>query len=85
MPKKIILLGDPTNHGGMVISGSPNDTIDGKRVARFGDLVDCPMHGTNRIIEGLPSYCVDGMPVALEGHHTECGSVLIGTSASTVG
>jgi len=42
MAKKIIVVGDSTDHGGKVISGSPKDTIMGKRIARMGDLVDCP-------------------------------------------
>lgn len=80
MAKKIIVVGDSTDHGGKVISGSPKDTIMGKRIARMGDLVDCPQrypnkkpHGVNKIIEGDSTYLIEGIPVALEGHKTECG------------
>jgi uncharacterized Zn-binding protein involved in type VI secretion len=87
MGKKIIVIGDATDHGGTVISGSGNHTIMGKGIARLGDSVDCPKrsHGVNKIIEGDGSYLVDGLPVALEGHKTECGCALIGSMASTQG
>ena len=92
MTKKMIVVGDSTTHGGVVISGSPTYTIQGKAVARLGDQVDCPQrypggrpHGVNKIIEGDPTCMVNGLPVALEGHHTECGCALIGSVNSTLG
>jgi len=85
MARKIILVGDPTSHGGAVVTGSPTAGIGGEAIARLGDEVSCPEHGFNKIVEGDTSYAVGGIPVALEGHRTECGSVLIGTCASTVG
>ena len=92
MAKKIIVVGDDTSHGGKVKTGSFDRKIDGKSIARLGDLVDCPQkypnkkpHGVNKIIEGSSSYLIDGIPVALEGHHTECGCTLIGSMSATVG
>jgi len=92
MTRRFILVGDPTSHGGVVISGSPTDTIDGKAVARLNDLVSCPQHypdkrphGVNKIIEGDADSLIGGVPVALEGHRTECGCTLIGTCSSSVG
>jgi len=91
--RKIIVVGDATSHGGKVITGSPYHSIDGKKIARLGDLVDCPQcypggspHGINKIIEAHPTMTVDGIRVALHGHHTECGCTLIGSvSASSDG
>ena len=40
---KIITVGDKTDHGGTVISGSPDHDIMGKAIARLGDKVLCPM------------------------------------------
>ncbi len=37
-----ILVGDTTDRGGKVISGSLLHDVDGKPFARLGDLVDCP-------------------------------------------
>lgn len=92
MPRKIIVQGDTTSHGGTVISGSGKHSIDGRPIARKGDKVDCPKrypdgspHGVNAIIEGDDGYTLDGIPVALEGHRTECGCTLIGTVSATVG
>ena len=85
MPRKLIVVGDPTDHHGTVISGSPAHTIAGKAIARKGDQVDCPRHGKNLIVEGEGSLTIDGIPVALEGHKTECGCVLIGTVSVTHG
>lgn len=87
MARKIIVLGDPTSHGGQVISGSSLHTIDGKPIARLGDQVSCPIkgHGTNPIVEGDPNCLIGGLPVALEGHKTQCGCSLIGTVSATCG
>ena len=92
MVKKMIVVGDTTTHGGTVISGSPTQQIEGKPVARLGDLVNCPLvypggrpHGVNKIIEGESGCTVDGIPVALEGHKTECGCALIGSVSSSIG
>jgi len=79
--KHVIRLGDPTTHGGEVVSASPTTIINGKPVARLGDSVTCPRpgHGNGVIVEGDPAWLVDGRPVALEGHKTSCGASLIST------
>ena len=83
--KSIILLGDTTTHGGAVITGSENDRVNGRPIARMGDQVRCPRHGVNPIIEGDTSTLLDGRPIALEGHRTRCGCVLIGSGNGSVG
>lgn len=82
--KRVIRLGDPTSHGGVVVSASPTTVINGKPVARVGDTVTCPIkgHGTVVIVEGDSSWSVDGRAVALEGHKTSCGASLISTLPS---
>jgi len=85
MSRRVIVVGDATSHGGSVITGSASNTVGGRRVARLGDEVSCPKHGNNQIVEGQAGYDIDGRPVALEGHHTACGSVLIGSVGKTVG
>ncbi|MBP7566887.1 MAG: PAAR domain-containing protein [Burkholderiaceae bacterium] len=92
MTRRIIVVGDGGSHAGArVISGSPHDTIEGRAVARKGDLVDCPQrypggkpHGINRIVEGSLNDLLDGVPLALEGHRTECGCVLVGSVPDAV-
>lgn len=79
--KHVIRLGDPTAHGGVVVSAAGHFRMFGKPVARLGDKVACPVpgHGVCTIVEGDPHWSIDGIPVALEGHKTSCGASLIST------
>jgi uncharacterized Zn-binding protein involved in type VI secretion len=88
---RIVTVGDNTDHGGEVITGSPNHTIAGRAIARVGDLVYCPQlypggapHGVNKIIDGHPTYSVDNKAVAIHGSGTVCGCKLIGSVTATV-
>lgn len=92
MSLKIITVGDTTDHGGKVISGSPTDDIGGKAIARLGDQVACPRcypggrpHGVNKIITAHATVTSGGTPVAVQDCKTECGSTLIGSANATVG
>jgi uncharacterized Zn-binding protein involved in type VI secretion len=75
--QNLIRLHDKTTHNGRVISCSPTMSFDDLGVARKGDLIDCPEHGINPIIEGDPDFTDDGIPVALHGHRGACGCTLI--------
>ncbi|MCT8248194.1 PAAR domain-containing protein [Proteus vulgaris] len=79
MNKNIILLGDKTSHGGIVITATSDLIINGKKVAKVGDKVNCPKkgHGINSIIEGSSDFTCQGTALATEGCHTECGCYLI--------
>jgi len=79
--KGVIRLGDPTTHGGKVVSAAPKTKVMGVAVARKGDRCVCPIpgHGTCVIIEGDPKVLIDGVPVAFDGHKTSCGAALITT------
>lgn len=83
MPK-IIRLGDPTSHGGKVVSAANHLKIMDLPVARLGDACTCPLPGHNDcvIVEGDSTWLIDGIPVALEGHKTSCGARLIATIAN---
>ncbi|WP_407642274.1 PAAR domain-containing protein [Caballeronia telluris] len=78
----IACVGDSTTHGGFVISGSDTMDVLGRKVARRGDLVSCPLpgHGVNPIIEGSDMIFDNGVPVALHGHRSACGCTLIALS-----
>lgn len=91
MSLRIITVGDKTDHGGTVISGSPTHDIQGRAIARLGDKVDCPQsypggkpHGVNKIISAHDTLTVNGVPVAVEGCTTECGCKLLGSLPATV-
>jgi uncharacterized Zn-binding protein involved in type VI secretion len=82
MPQ-VIRLGDPTSHGGKVISASASDyLVDGIAVVCVGDLCSCPIpgHGVTNVVEGDADYIVEGKAVALAGHMTGCGAALISTT-----
>ncbi len=79
--KAQIVVGDTTSHGGKVVSGSPFSTWSTAKIpiARKGDKVTCPKCEPHvfEIAEGCAGSLDFGAPVALEGHKTTCGAVLI--------
>ena len=74
-----IVVGDATDHGGVVIGSTQTTDTFGKRLARVGDQVTCPKkgHGTTVIVTGDPTMIVDGAPVARHGDKCACGATLI--------
>lgn len=86
MTKPIILVGDTTDHGGVVISGAPMSDAAGRLIARVGDKVTCPKRGHGEvtvIASGDPTCIVDGQAVARHGDKTACGATLISSQAVT--
>lgn len=80
MSRPIIVVGDRTSHGGVVITGSPFTDVDGKAVARIGDKVTCPQKGhgsVTTIVTGDLTAIIDGQQVARHGDKTACGAMLI--------
>ena len=79
MAKQVIRVGDPTSHGGKVMSsGAPHYTVNGIAVALKGDPCSCPHRGNHgvTIAEGDPDHTIHGVPVAYAGHKTTCGATL---------
>lgn len=75
----VIRLGDPTSHGGQVMSVAAGYfLVDGLPVARVGDPCSCPLPGHEgcAIAEGSPEHLIDGVAVAYDGHRTSCGAKL---------
>jgi uncharacterized Zn-binding protein involved in type VI secretion len=86
MPKPVILIGDKTSHGGVVLEGSPTSDVNGKRIARVGDKVSCPQRNcpsVTVIVTGDPTCLIDGKPVARHGDKTACGASLIASQGTT--
>lgn len=81
--KSQVLKGDLTSHGGVVTSGSATSTWHGIAIARKGDDVFCPRCKPHffKIDDGLPNVTDAGLPMAVEGHRTTCGAVLIARTA----
>jgi uncharacterized Zn-binding protein involved in type VI secretion len=79
-------VGDSTAHGGFIITGSETMEVIGRKVARQGDMVSCPIpgHGVNPIVEGSDMILDNGVRVALHGHLRACGCKLIALSADAI-
>jgi uncharacterized Zn-binding protein involved in type VI secretion len=86
MSKPFILIGDKTDHGGVVIEGAPTTDAAGIRIARIGDKVTCPRRGhggTTVIVSGDPTCIIEGQPAARHGDKTACGAMLISSQVLT--
>lgn len=86
MSRPVIVVGDRTSHGGVVITGSPFSDVDGKAIARIGDKVTCPKKGhgsVTTIVTGDVTDIIDGGPVARHGDKTACGATLISSQMLT--
>ena len=78
MSRAFIVIGDRTSHGGPVISADYTTDIDGKYVARVGDMTVCPRcKGTFPIVTGCPDSEFMGQAPARHGDKTACGASLI--------
>ena len=84
MPGPIIRLGDKTSHGGAVLECSQHSDSAGIAIARMGDKISCPIHGSGTIASGDTTMIVDGKPVARHGDKTSCGALLIAGQQNTV-
>ncbi|KUY84499.1 PAAR domain-containing protein [Burkholderia sp. RF4-BP95] len=79
--KNLAYEGDATSHGGKILTGSDRIKVKGRRAARVGDKVSCPIHGDNEIVEGSGRMKDGTTPLSRDGDHTRCGAVLVGSSA----
>ncbi|MBR9878773.1 MAG: PAAR domain-containing protein [Gammaproteobacteria bacterium] len=81
----IVLKGDRTTHGGIVLEGAATTLVNGRHVARVGDRVSCPTdgHSVAFITSGDDTTLVDGKPVARHGDRCSCGATLIASSTDT--
>ncbi|MGW8389360.1 PAAR domain-containing protein [Pseudoduganella sp. HUAS MS19] len=78
----VVRIGDPTSHGGKVVSTSAKHfLVGGKPVALVGDKCTCPMTGHQNcvIVSGNNNHTVNGKAVAYDGDKTSCGATLIST------
>jgi len=78
--KNLVYEGDATSHGGKILTGSDRVKVKGRRAARVGDKVSCPIHGDNEIVEGSGRTRDGATPLSRDADHTQCGAVLIAAS-----
>ncbi len=84
--RPLIVVGDKTDHGGVVIQGTATSDAGGKQIARVGDQVTCPRKGHGRttvIASGDPTFVIDGQAAARHGDKTACGATLISSQAAS--
>jgi uncharacterized Zn-binding protein involved in type VI secretion len=71
-------LGDPSDHGGNIVSASSDVTANGIGVARQGDMHFCPIpgHGTTPLHKatGTTNWTVDGRAGMNVGDQAACGA-----------
>ncbi len=79
--KTPVCLGDATTHGGVVKTASSTFTLDGRKVALLHDIVSCPQHGDNPIVECGDGYSEGGRKWVVDRCGTACGSEVIASSA----
>lgn len=79
----IVRLGDTSTHGGAVITSAAKTYVEGRLMARKGDLLACPIHGANPIVEGSADSIFEGKECARHGDHTACGAALISGATRT--
>jgi uncharacterized Zn-binding protein involved in type VI secretion len=75
--KKPVCEGDPTSHGGVVKAASSSFNLNGRKAAIKGDIVSCPEHGDNPIIEDGPGFSHNNHRLVVDGCRTQCGSIVI--------
>ncbi len=73
----IIRLGDTSTHGGQVVTSASKWQCEGALIARLGDMLACPLHGINPIIESSETWFCEGAGIAREGDKTLCQAELI--------
>lgn len=77
-------LGDPSSHGGTIISASSDFRVDGIGVARTGDQHSCPIpgHGVTTLT-GTAIMQNDGKHVVRVGDTAACGAAITAGSPKT--
>lgn len=78
--RMLIVQGDKHSGGGSVLTGSSGTDIDGRPIARVGDMAMCPKHkGIFPIVTGDHTLIFDGQAAARHGDKLACGCSLIST------
>lgn len=80
MGKKVVLVGDSSNHGGVVITSNQDGTlkVGGSEVAVEGAQHSCPIegHGTTSISAVTNKSYQNGKLILTEGAVAGCGAVI---------
>lgn len=80
----IIRLGDTSTHGGAMVTSARISKAEGPLICRIGDILACPRHGPNPVVEGSPDSHCEGPKIARQGDHTACGAALISGATKSI-
>lgn len=78
--RPVARLTDLGDHGGMIISASPDVTANSLGVARIGDTFDCAIHGPNPLVTGAAGTTANSSPVVRLGDFASCGAAIVTAS-----
>lgn len=81
--RMIVRMGDTSSHGGSVVNGASKSMAENRKIARVGDILNCPLHGPQPIAEGSPNSPAEGKPIARNGDKAACGAALIASATKT--
>jgi uncharacterized Zn-binding protein involved in type VI secretion len=72
------VMGDLCTHNAKIVTGSSTRRVNGQPVARMGDMVDCPIHGRNPIVQIIPNMpLTDGRATAHQTALAACGAMIL--------
>lgn len=81
----IMRLTDTSDHGGEIVTSAERSLAEGQKIARKGDILNCPIHGPQPIVSGSDNVLCEGKEVARHGVDTAaCGAVLISRATKTI-
>ncbi|WP_227461266.1 PAAR domain-containing protein [Cupriavidus pauculus] len=80
--KSLISEGDKSSGDVVILTSSDRVQVNGRRAARPGYFVSCPIAGEDRIVGGSARMTDSCAPLVRNGVQTECDSVQI-TATST--
>jgi uncharacterized Zn-binding protein involved in type VI secretion len=83
MALNIARVTDTIDHGGAIITGSPDTVVNDLPMARVTDQVQCNIHGTQTIVTGSGTLYCNSLPVARIGDLVSCGAVIVSGSPDT--
>ena len=83
MPRGQTILTSLTSHGGVIISGSHNTSVNGLPLARIFDAHACPIHGINCIMSCSSEASTNKRGNARLFDSCTCGAIIVRTSPDT--
>lgn len=81
-------IGKSTVGGGVVMTGSPNCTVDDLNVVIVGSIVSSHglnEHSSSKMVTGTPTVQCNDLPACVNGSLSTCGHLMLTLSSVEVG